>query len=129
MQVLIETDLIPRNADAYSQKYVPLAYRATSAEETVARRTARELKVPTEEAIEAAAPQMAILIDGPCWLVPVPASDGSLTANLALARAIARFVPVARVKCAVGRNCPVQSSFVRMMLGLPRLTIEQHGIV
>ena len=53
---------------------------------------------------------MAALIDGPCWLVPVPASNGSLIANLALARAIAELVPGIRVKCAIGRAHTVESS-------------------
>jgi hypothetical protein len=129
MRGFSHTDLLPRNPDRYALKYVPHCYRTPSAEEIAARRIARELKLPTQAAIQAAAPEMALLIDGPCWLIPVPASDGSLTANLELARAIARFVPGARVKCAISRKHPVQSSFVRMMLGLPRLTIEQHAIV
>ena len=85
--------------------------------------------IPTDTAIQIAAPAMAALIDGPCWLVPVPASDGSLTANFALARAIAEMVPGARVKCAIGRAHPVESSNTRSLRGLPRLTIEQHAII
>ena len=64
--------------DVYAAKYVPLGYRTANPDETDARRIAQALKVPTEEAIQMAAPAMAALIDGPCWLVPVPASDGSL---------------------------------------------------
>ena len=71
---------------------------------------------------------MAALIDGPCWLVPVPASNGGLIANLALARANAELVPGARVKCAIGRANPVESSSRRRMRGLPSLTVEQHAI-
>jgi len=58
-----------------------------------------------------------------------PASDGTLSANFALARAIADIVRGARVKCAVRRACPVESSYDRRSSGLPRLTIEQHAIV
>jgi predicted amidophosphoribosyltransferase len=87
------------------------------------------LKIPTEEAILAAAPAMAALVEGPCWLVPVPASNGTLTANLALARTIAELVYGARVKCAIGRAHPVQSSKARSLRGLPRLTIQEHAIV
>jgi hypothetical protein len=72
---------------------------------------------------------MAALVDGPCWLVPVPASNGSLTANLALARAIAELVLDARVKCAIGRVYPVESSAGRRMRGLPGLTVEQHAMI
>ena len=113
----------------HATKYVPLRYRSPSPEEIIARRTARDLKIPTAAAIQTAAPQMAALIDGPCWLVPVPASSGSLIANLALARAIADLVLGARVKCAIGRAYPVESSASRRMHGLPGLTVEQHGII
>src|SRR6266705_2040574 len=117
------------NADTYVAKYVPLGYRTLSPAEITARRTAQQLKTAREEAIQIAAPAMAALIDGPCWLVPVPASNGSLTANLALARAIAEVVLGARIKCAVGRAHPVDPSHTRLLRGLPRLTVDQHAIV
>src|SRR5258708_34875785 len=91
-------------------KYVPIGYRTPSPEEIIASRITRDLKIPTAEAIHIAAPQMAVLIDGPSWLVPVPASNGSLIANLALARASAELVLDARVKCTIGRARPVQYS-------------------
>jgi hypothetical protein len=109
-------------------KYVPIGFRTPSPDEIMVRRTARDLKIPTAAAIQIAAPEMAALIDGPCWLVPVPASNGSLSANLALARAIAERVLGARVKCAIGRACPVESSASRRGRGLPGLTVEQHAI-
>jgi hypothetical protein len=113
----------------HAAKYVPIGCRTPSPEEIIARRTARNLKIPIATAIQIAAPQMAALIDGPCWLVPVPASNGSLIANLTLARAIAELVLGARVKCAVGRAYPVESSASRRMHGLPGLTVEQHAII
>src|SRR6266568_3414443 len=115
--------------DLYVSKYVGLGCRTPSREEIEVRRTARSLKIPTWKAIQEAAPQMAALIDGPCWLVPVPASDGTTTANTALANAIAAFVPGARVKCAVGRIRPVESSAKRRVRGLPGLTVREHGII
>ena len=118
-----------RNTDAYVAKYVPVGHRIANSNEIEARRIARELKIPTAEAIATAAPEMAALIDGPCWLVPVPASSGSLAANLALARAIAGFVVGARVICAVGRAHPVESSRTRCMRGLSRLSLEEHAII
>jgi len=117
------------NSDYYATKYVPIGYRTPSPEEITARRTARDLKIPTPLSIQIASPEMATLIDGPCWLVPVPASNGTLSANLALARAIAELVPGARVKCALGRAYPVESSSARRMRGLPGLTVEQHAII
>jgi len=121
--------IVAENADTYVAKYVPLGCGIANPDEIETRRIARELKIPTDAAIHIAAPEMAALIDGPCWLVPVPASDGSLAANLALARDIARFVSGARVKCAIGRLHPVEPSRNRRLRGLPRLTIEEHSII
>jgi hypothetical protein len=115
--------------DLYVAKYVPIGYRISSPDETATRRIARALKIPTTEAISIAAPPMAALIDGPCWLVPVPASTGSLAANLALARAIAELVPGARPRAVIGRTRPVESSAIRRMRGLPGLTVEEHSII
>lgn len=129
LTVLCPTRLTVMNSDTYAAKYVPLGYRPRTLDEINVRHTAQDLKVPTEAAIEIAAPALAGLIAGPCWLVPVPASDGSLTANLALARAVAGMVPGARVKCAVGRARPVESSHTRRLRGLPRLTIEEHSMI
>lgn len=110
-------------------KYVSLAYRAPSPEEIAIRRIARDLKIPTPDAIEQAAPEMAALINSPCWLVPVPASDGTTATNRALANAIAALVSGARVKCAVGRTRPVESSFERRRRGLLGLAVLQHEII
>lgn len=115
--------------DQYVAKYVGLGSRTPNQEEIAVRRTAQDLKIPTEDAIEHAAKEMAFLVVGPCWLVPVPASDGSTAANLALANAIAQRVRGARVKCAVGRARPVESSCERRLRGLLGLTVSQHAIV
>ena len=115
--------------DKYVSKYVALGYRTPSPEEIAVRRTARHLKIPTADAIQKAAPEMAALIDGPCWLVPVPASNGAITANFALANAIAALVAGARVKCAVGRTNPVESSNRRRWRGLLGLTVAEHAII
>ena len=113
----------------HATKYVPIGYRTLSPEEIIVRRTAWDLKIPTAAAIQIAAPEMAALIDGPCWLVPVPASNGSLIANLTLARAIADLILCSRIKCAVRRAYPVESSASRRMRGLLGLTVEQHAII
>ena len=116
-------------ADRYVSKYVPLDWRTVNRDEREARRIAWGLKTGEEAAIQAAAPGMAALIDGPCWLVPVPASDGSLAANLKLAVAIADLVPGARVKCALARAHPVESSCDRRLEGHFGLSIAQHAII
>ena len=115
--------------DCYASKYVPLDWRTVSQDEAQARRIAWGLKAGAEDAIRTAAPGMAALVDGPCWLVPVPASDGSLTANVQLAIAIAALVPGARVKCALARAHPVESSCDRRLNGHFGLNIAQHAIL
>jgi len=115
--------------DQYVSKYVGLGWRTASPEEILIRRIARDLKIPTNEALSKAAPEMAALIDGPCWLVPVPASEGNVLANRALANAIAALVPGARVICALARAQPVMASTERRARGLPGPTIEEHCIV
>ncbi len=115
--------------DKYAFKYIGAGCRTPSPEEIQVRCIAQDLKIPTDEAIKFAAPVMAALIDGPCWLVPVPASDGSVVANLALANAIAARVHGARVKNAVRRMKPVESSCDRRRRGLLGLTTDEHAIV
>ena len=45
--------------DNYVAKYVPLRYRTPSPDELNIRRTAHDLKIPTDAAIQIAAPAMA----------------------------------------------------------------------
>ena len=110
-------------------KYVSPRVRPLTKEEAEIRATAYALKRPTPQALAIATPAMAALICGPCWLVPIPASDTSLTANLALADAIAALVPGARVKLAIARTCPVESSTARRRRGEFGLCPEEHHIV
>jgi hypothetical protein len=110
-------------------KYISPRTRPVSAQETQVRLTSYALKESDPEAIAVAAPAMAALITGPCWLVPIPASDGSLIANLALARAIAAHVPGAHVRRAVARSHPVESSTERRRRGLCGLLPEEHNLI
>jgi hypothetical protein len=110
-------------------KYISPRLRSLTPEESKARATTYALKAASAEAVEAAAPAMAALIDGNCWLVPVPASNGNLNANLTLCRAIAQLVPGARVKCAVGRARPVESSSKRRLSGHLGLLPADHQII
>lgn len=100
-------------------RYVPHRYRVTSSQEITPREIALELKVPIEYSLQVAAPAMAALVSGPCWLIPVPASNGNVHANLRLARAIAGILTTARVICAISRAHPVESSHRRRSRGLP----------
>lgn len=117
------------NDTVCAEKYISPHLRTLTAEETQIRANAYALKQADPEAIAVAAPAMAALIDGPCWLVPIPASDGSQTANLALARAIAALVPGARVKPAIARTQPVESSSERRRRGLCGLQPHEHHLV
>ena len=96
-----------------AEKYISPRMRPLTPPEIEIRSIAYALKEANSDAIATAAPAMAALIDGPCWLVPIPASDCNPNANLALARAIAALVPGARIKLAIERSQPVESSTAR----------------
>jgi hypothetical protein len=109
-------------------RYVSPRTRALTLEESGIRRVAYGLKIPTPEAIQAAAPGMAELLDeGPCWLIPIPSSSGSTEANLALCHAIQKFQPAARIVIGIRRSHPVDSSCLRRRSGLMGLTLKQHA--
>jgi hypothetical protein len=112
-----------------AEKYLSARTKPVTPEQSRVREIAYALKTADPEAIALAAPAMAALITGPCWLVPIPASDGSLDANLALARTIAARVPGARVKLAIARSHPVESSTVRRRKGLCGLLPDEHDFV
>jgi len=113
----------------YAAKYVSPRVRPLTADEAAIRATAYALKRAAPEAIATAAPAMAKLIEGPCWLVPVPTSSGNLAPNFSLAHAIAQFVAGARVKCAVARAHAVESSCRRRLRGLLGLLPAEHAII
>jgi len=110
-------------------KYISPRIRTVTPQEAEIRSTAYALKESDPAAIAIAAPAMAALISGPCWLIPIPASDGSQDANLALARALAELVPGARVKLAIRRCRPVESSTQRRRKGLCGLRPREHNFV
>ena len=58
--------------DIYAAKYVTPGTRPLSPDEIIVRQIARQLKTGDADAIRTAAPVMAALISGPCWLVPSP---------------------------------------------------------
>jgi len=63
----------------------------------------KDLRSPTRD-FETAACEMAALITGPCWLVPLAASDGSTRANTILAAHIARHRPGTQIAKALARK-------------------------
>ncbi len=114
-----------------ARRYVSPRSRPITPEEAETRRIAYALK--RGEETEVAAREIACLLpsDLPTLtLVPVPASTGSVEANLILARAIAaEYGPHARVVPALTRVVPVESSCARRRRGLPGLTAADHAFV
>ena len=111
-----------------AKKYMSPRSRPITPEEAETRRIAYALKQGEDTWI--AAREMAGLLptDLPTLtLVPVPASTGSIEANLIFARAIAaEYGPQARVVPAINRVVPVESSCARRRCGLPGLTAADH---
>jgi len=114
-----------------ARRYVSPRSRPITPDEAETRRIAYALK--RGEETELAAREMAGLLplDLPTLtLVPVPASTGSVEANLILARAIAaEYGPQARVVSSIHRVVPVESSCARRRRGLPGLTAADHAFV
>ena len=75
---------------------------------------------------DTAASDMAALITGPCWLVPIPDSTGNTDANTRLASMIAGQCPGAQVVKAIVRTQPVQSQCARHKLALGPIPPAQH---
>jgi hypothetical protein len=121
--------------------YVSPRSRPLTPEEQEVRRIAYALKVPTAEASETAARDLAPLLDAAeapgthIVLMPVPASTGSVDANRQLANELAaevhRRYPERRVqvRITVGRKHPVESSCVRRKRGLPGLRGDEHAMI
>ena len=124
-----------------AHKYVSPRARPLTPEEAEVRRIAYALKVPTAEACETAARDLAPLLDAAeapathIVLMPVPASTGTVDANRQLANELAaevhRRYPGRRVqiKLTVGRKHPVESSCVRRRRGLPGLRGDEHAMI
>ena len=124
-----------------AHKYVSPRARPLTPQEAEVRRIAYALKVPTAEACEIAARDLAPLLDtaeAPSThivLMPVPASTGSVDANRQLANELAaeihRRYPERRVqvKLTVGRQHPVESSCVRRRRGLRGLRGDEHAFI
>lgn len=112
-----------------ARRYVSPRTRPLNAEEQETRRTAYALKEIDRAAIHKAAAEMARLISGPCWLVPIPTSKGSLAPNLALALEIAEQCPGARVAPHLHRRAPVESSCERHRRAAGAIPVEAHGFI
>jgi len=124
-----------------AHKYVSPRARPLTPDEAEVRRIAYALKVPTAEACEIAARDLAPLLDAAeapdthIVLMPVPASTGSLDANRLLANELAAelhrryHTRRAQVRITVGRQHPVESSCVRRRRGMLGLQRDEHAII
>jgi hypothetical protein len=113
-----------------ARKYPTPRNGPLSLDETETRRLAyaiKNLASPLSD-FDTAAREMAALITGPCWLVPIPDSTGNTDANARLAHHIASHVPGAQIAKAIYRTQPVQSQCARHKLALGAITPEQHHL-
>jgi hypothetical protein len=113
-----------------ARKYKSLRQGQLSMAEAETRRLAYAIKDPRSSSsdFDTAAREMAALIQIPCWLVPIPASDGSTRANTILASLIARHRPGAQVAKAIRRTEPVESQGSRHRRNLPPTPPEDHTL-
>ena len=113
-----------------ARKYKSLRQAPLSQAEAETRRLAYAIKEPRSPArdFETAACEMAALITAPCWLVPIPASDGSTRANTILAAHIARHRPGAQVAKALRRTRPIESQCSRHRRNLAATPPEEHHL-
>ena len=114
-----------------ARRYVSPRARPITPEESETRLIAYALKRGAENGVAAREMAGLLPLDFPTLtLVPVPASTGSIEANLILARAIAaEYGPQARVVSAIRRTMPAESSCARRRRGLPGLTAADHKFV
>ena len=113
-----------------ARKYKSLRQAPLSQAEAETRRLAYAIKDPSSPArdFETAACEMAALITAPCWLVPIPDSNGSTRANTILAAHIARQVPGAQIAKAIRRARPIESQCARHRRNLPATPPDQHHL-
>lgn len=127
-----------------ARKYYTPRNGPLTPEQAETRRLAYAIKSTASLAadFDTAAREMAALITGPCWLVPIPDSTGNTDANTRLAAMIARYVNNEPAACPVGwaqpyptgaqvvkairRTQPVQSQCARHKLALGPIPPDQH---
>jgi hypothetical protein len=113
-----------------ARKYKSLRQAPLSDAEAETRRLAYAIKDPASPStdFDTAAREMARLIETPCWLIPIPASDGSTRANTILASLIASHRTGAQVAQAIRRTRPIESQCARHRRNLPPTAPDQHHL-
>ena len=113
-----------------ARKYPSQRNGPLSLEETETRRLAYAIKTTASPGadFDTAAREMAALISGPCWLVPIPDSHGNTDANTRLASMVAMYCPGAQIVKAIYRTEPTQSQCARHKLALGPIPPEEHHL-
>ena len=131
----------PQQRILTAHKYVSPRSRPLTPQEAEVRRVAYALKVPTAEACQIAARDLAPLVDAAeapatvIVLMPVPSSTGSVDANRQLANELAAEIHRryhtrrVQVRITVGRMHPVESSCVRRRRGDRGLHGDEHAMI
>ena len=115
-----------------ARKYATPRNGPLTLEQTETRRLAYSIKSTASPSadFDTAAREMAALITGPCWLVPIPDSTGNTDANTRLASMIASYLTAAgqtaQVIKAIRRTQPVPSQCDRHKHALGPIPPEQH---
>jgi hypothetical protein len=115
-----------------ARHYISPRTRALTPEEQETRRLAYAIKsiAASMNDYHTAARDMARLIDGPCWLIPIPDRNGNLDANTRLAALIASHVGHgAQVVRAIRRTAPIESQCDRHRRKLGPIPPAEHHFV
>ncbi len=101
-----------------------------SREQEETRRLAYAIKTTASPSMDfdTAAREMAALITGPCWLVPIPDSTGNTDSNTRLASMIAMHCPGAQIVKAIYRTQPIASQCNRHKHALGPIPPDQHHL-
>ena len=113
-----------------ARKYPSQRNGQLSREQTETRRLAYAIKTTASPCadFDTAAREMAALITGPCWLVPIPDSTGNTDATARLASMVAMYCPGAQIVKAIFRTQPIQSQCARHKLALGPIPPDQHHL-
>ena len=113
-----------------ARKYPTPRNGQLSLEQAETRRLAYAIKTTASPCadFDTAAREMAALITGPCWLVPIPDSAGNTDANARLASMIAMHCPGAQIVKAIYRTQPIQSQCARHKHALGPIPPDQHHL-
>ena len=113
-----------------ARKYHSPRHGPLTADDTETRRLSYAIKAPAADwtDYDTTGREMAALISGPCWLVPIPDSTGNTDANAKLAHAIARYTPGAQIVRALRRTRPIESQCERHKHALGPIPPDQHHL-